>query len=209
MNHPIKNRCITLVRTINYALMPKIALFASGSGSNVENIAHYFSNDPTVEISVVFTNTTNAGVIARCKTLNLPLFYFNRSAFLSGKLLAVIKALDIDLIVLAGFLLKIPEDMVRAFANKIINIHPALLPKFGGKGMYGMHVHRAVKEQNEVETGITIHFVNEHYDEGAIIHQAKVGLNGSESPEEIAEKVHALEYEHYPKIIEKIIRQHG
>lgn len=186
--------------------MKRIVLFASGSGSNVENIANYFKDNPLVTVTAVFTNKRDAKVIDRCNRLKINALYFNKISF-SGSdcVINLVKALKPDLIVLAGFLLKIPEDFVKSFPNKIINIHPALLPKHGGKGMYGMHVHNAVKENKEAETGITIHYVNENYDEGAIIHQTKTAVLDLDSPEDIAQKVHLLEYEHFPKVIEKLL----
>jgi phosphoribosylglycinamide formyltransferase-1 len=190
--------------------MKEIVLFASGSGSNVENIAKSFENHDSLHISCVLTNKSDAPVLERCKRLDLPALYFNRSAFSkSDVIVELLRALNPDLIVLAGFLWKIPENMVTAFPKKIINIHPALLPKYGGKGMYGPHVHRAVKKNEEKETGITVHYVNEHYDEGAIIFQAKTALSKTDTPETIAQKVHALEYEHYPKVIEELILENG
>jgi len=186
--------------------MKRIVLFASGSGSNVENIANYFKDNPLVTVTAVFTNKRDAKVIDRCNRLKINALCFNKTSF-SGSdcVINLVKGLKPDLIVLAGFLLKIPEDFVKSFPNKIVNIHPALLPKYGGKGMYGMHVHNAVKENKETETGITIHYVNENYDEGAIIHQAKTSVLYSDSPEDIAHKIHLLEYEHFPKIIEKLL----
>lgn len=183
-----------------------LVLFASGSGSNVENIATYFSEDPTIQVTGVLCNNPGAGVVERCKRLGLPLFCFNRPAFkqLDG-LLQLLRGLEPDLIVLAGFLWKIPEELVRAFPQKIINIHPALLPRFGGKGMYGMHVHRAVIENGERESGITVHFVNEAYDEGAIILQKKVAISEGETPESLAGKIHKLEYEYYPQVISNLL----
>ena len=186
--------------------MKRIVLFASGSGSNVENIANYFKDNPLVTITSVFTNKRDAKVIDRCNRLNISALYFNKESFSkSDCLLSILKGMDPDLIILAGFLLKIPKNFVTAFPNKIVNIHPALLPKYGGKGMYGMHVHNEVKNNNETETGITIHYVNENYDEGAIIHQAKTTVTKEDSPENIAEKVHALEYEYFPKVIDQIL----
>ncbi|MEP0212998.1 MAG: phosphoribosylglycinamide formyltransferase [Cellulophaga sp.] len=186
--------------------MKRIVLLASGSGSNVENIANYFKDNSLVTIASVFTNKRDAKVIDRCNRLNINCLFFNRESFSkSDCLLNIIKSMDPDLIILAGFLLKIPKNFVTAFPKKIVNIHPALLPKYGGKGMYGMHVHNAVKNNNEAETGITIHYVNENYDEGAIIHQAKASVFKEDTPEHIAEKVHALEYEHFPKVIDQIL----
>ena len=183
-----------------------LLLFASGSGSNVENIARHFGSDPRVGIRGVFCNNPKAGVIERCQRLGLPLYCFNRVAFEDpAGLLRLLQCLEPDLIVLAGFLWKIPEHLVAAFPAKIINIHPALLPKFGGKGMYGMHVHQAVVNSGEKETGITIHYVNEAYDQGAVIFQKKVALDPSDSPDAVAEKIHVLEYEHYPAVVESLL----
>ncbi len=184
----------------------RIVLFASGSGSNVENIVHYFKDDERVVVAAVLTNKKDALVLDRCDRLNVPAFYFNKTAFSSGTaVLSLLRGLAPDLIVLAGFLWKIPEALVLAFPKKIINIHPALLPHYGGKGMYGMRVHQAVKENNERETGITIHYVNARYDEGAIIHQVKTHITKEDSAATIAEKVHALEYAHFPKVIAQLL----
>lgn len=186
--------------------MKRIVLFASGSGSNVENIANYFKDNSNVSIAAVLTNKRDAKVLERCDRLKINALYFNRSAFLeSDCVLEILKALKPDLIVLAGFLWKIPDSLILHFSDKIINIHPALLPKYGGKGMYGMKVHETILQNKEKETGITIHYVNQNYDEGAIIHQAKTIVTSSDTAESIAEKVHALEYEHFPKIIESLL----
>ncbi len=187
--------------------MKRIVLFASGSGTNVENIAIYFQDRPEVAIEAVFTNRRDARVIDRCNRLKISSLYFNRTAFdQSDCILNILKSMDPDLIVLAGFLWKIPGAIVNAFSNKIINIHPALLPKYGGKGMYGMNVHRAVKSGNDRESGISIHYVNEYYDEGDIIFQARVALEENDSAEDIARKVQQLEYEHFPRIIEELLK---
>jgi phosphoribosylglycinamide formyltransferase-1 len=184
----------------------RIVLFASGSGSNVENIVNYFSDKSPITVTAVLTNKRDAKVIDRCNRLNINVLYFNKHAFTgSDCVLNILLSLKPDLIVLAGFLWKIPKNLIDAFPNKIINIHPALLPKYGGKGMYGMHVHRAVKENKEKETGITIHYVNANYDEGAIIKQAKTSVLPEDSPEEIATKIHELEYEYFPKVIEELL----
>ena len=186
--------------------MKSIVLFASGSGSNVENIVHYFQNKTNVTITCVLTNKRDAKVINRCNRLNISALYFNKNAFTkTDAVLKVLESFDPDLIVLAGFLWKIPENIIKTFPRKIINIHPALLPKYGGKGMYGDNVHTAVKENKETETGITIHYVNENYDEGAIIQQEKVEVYSKDTSEEIAKKVHNLEYEYFPKVIEKLL----
>jgi phosphoribosylglycinamide formyltransferase-1 len=185
--------------------MKRIAIFASGSGSNAENIIHYFNDKKTATVVKVLCNNKNAKVFERCSRLNIPCQLFSREDFFASNTILNQLKDDADIIVLAGFLWKIPSNLIDAFPNKIINIHPALLPKYGGKGMYGMHVHNAVKDNNETESGITIHFVNENYDEGAIIFQAKTQLNPSDTPEDIAQKIHLLEYEHFPKVIDNII----
>lgn len=186
--------------------MKKIVLFASGSGSNVENIVQFFQGESNVTVAAVLTNKRDAKVLDRCNSLKINGLYFNKTAFYeSDCVLGILESLRPDLIILAGFLWRIPLNMVQRYPHKIINIHPALLPKYGGKGMYGMRVHEAVKENRETETGITIHYVNENYDEGAIIHQAKTMVAPSDTAEDIAHKVHELEYEHFPKIIEKLL----
>lgn len=185
--------------------MKRIAIFASGSGSNAENIIRYFTIKKTATVVKVFSNNKNAKVFERCKRLNIDAVLFNRKDFYdTEKILDQLKK-EADIIVLAGFLWKIPSNLIEAFPDKIINIHPALLPKYGGKGMYGIHVHNAVKENNEPETGITIHYVNENYDEGAIIFQAKTQVTPSDSAEDIAQKIHVLEYEHFPKVIDNLM----
>ncbi len=186
--------------------MNRIVILASGNGSNAQRITEYFANNSDVEVVAFLTNKTTAKVLERAKKLQIPAFSFNRVAFSdSDAVIRLLQSLHPSMIVLAGFLWKIPSAMVEAFPNKIINIHPALLPKYGGKGMYGNHVHQAVKDNNEPETGITIHYVNEHYDEGTIIHQAKVAIEPSDTVEGIASKIHQLEYEHFPRIIEKLL----
>ncbi|MBT8211023.1 MAG: phosphoribosylglycinamide formyltransferase [Eudoraea sp.] len=186
--------------------MKRIVLFASGSGTNAENIVKYFQEKGTVSVVAVLTNKRDAFVIDRCNSLNVNALYFNRSAFRDQDCLpGILQSLKPDLIVLAGFLWKIPPALIDSFPGKIINIHPALLPKYGGKGMYGSRVHEAVLENRESETGITIHYVNEAYDEGAIIFQERTKIARGDTAEQIADKVHALEYEHYPKVIEQLL----
>ncbi len=189
--------------------MKRIVIFASGSGSNAENIINYFSNRNTATVSLVLSNRSKAGVFERCKRLNIPCKHFKKSEFFESDTVLEILRNEADFIVLAGFLLKIPENIIKAYRNKIVNIHPALLPKYGGKGMYGMNVHQAVKENKEIETGITIHFVNEHYDEGGIIFQAKTEVTDNDTPESIAQKVHELEYAHFPRVIEETLSKHA
>ncbi len=186
--------------------MNKIAIFASGSGSNAENIINFFKENKKIEISLIFSNNKNAGIIQRAVNLSIKYHIFSRTDFYeSEKVLQKLKSNNIGFIVLAGFLWLIPEYLIDAYQNKIINIHPALLPKYGGKGMYGMNVHKAVVENRDTESGITIHYVNKEYDEGNIIFQAKCEVKATDSPEDIAKKVHELEYEHFPKVINKII----
>ena len=183
----------------------KIALFASGSGSNAENIVHYFSHNSNFIFPLIISNKPDAFVHTRAKNLDIPSFTFSREDFSDGqKILALLKLYNIDCIVLAGFLLKIPQTLILSYPGKIINIHPALLPKYGGKGMYGMRVHQEVAESGDKESGITIHYVNGNYDEGNIIFQAICPVLPADSPEMIADKVHKLEYEHFPKVIEEI-----
>jgi phosphoribosylglycinamide formyltransferase-1 len=187
--------------------MKRIVIFASGSGTNAENIIRFFNQTKTTKVTQVLCNNEYAKVFERCKNLNINCLHFNKSDFFTTDTILNILKEKADFIVLAGFLWKIPSEIIAAFPNKIINIHPALLPKYGGKGMYGMNVHRAVKENRETETGITIHYVNANYDEGAIIFQAKTTLNDEDTPETIAEKIHILEQRYFPRIIEDVIIQ--
>ncbi len=184
----------------------KVAIFASGNGSNAENITKYFKNNDTVIIDSFYTNKPDAYVIERAKNLGIHCSYYKNSDFREGSI--VLEELDkreIDFIVLAGFLLKVTENIIQKYPNKILNIHPALLPKYGGKGMYGDRVHQAVKEAGEKESGITIHYVNECFDDGEIIFQAKCEVLENDSADDIADKVHALEYKYFPEVIEKVV----
>ena len=188
--------------------MKKIAIFASGSGSNAENIINYFKNDTENVVKMVFCNKPDAYVLERAKRLSVPTFVFGREEFSRSDLvLNELKRLDIDLIVLAGFLWKVPDAIIDAYPDRVINIHPALLPSYGGKGMYGMKVHEAVIAAGEKESGITIHHVNNHYDEGAIIFQAKCEIVPGDTPESLATKVHALEYEYFPRVIKELLEK--
>ena len=185
--------------------MIKIVIFASGSGTNAENIIRYFQATKSASVEAVFTNKADAQVIQRAEKYQVPSQVFTKNDLETGKVLQEINAIQPDLIVLAGFLLKFPESIVAEYPNKIINIHPALLPKYGGKGMYGMHVHRAVVDNKESKTGITIHYVNENYDEGNIIFQKEVTVLISDTPEVVAAKIHELEQDHFPVVIEKLL----
>lgn len=186
--------------------MKRIVIFASGSGTNAENLIKFFHNSDNASVIQVLTNNPHAKVLDRAKKLKVSALSFNRIALSqTDDVLNVLKASKPDLIVLAGFLWKFPENILNAFPNKVINVHPALLPKYGGKGMYGMHVHEAIVANKETETGITIHYVNEHYDEGAIIFQATCDVNVKDSAEDVAGKIHELEMEHFPKVVEKLL----
>lgn len=186
--------------------MKRIVIFASGSGTNAENLITFFNNSDYASVVLVLSNNPQAKVLERAKRLKVSTLTFNKIEFSEiDDVLNILKASKPDLIVLAGFLWKFPIKILNEFLNKVINIHPALLPRYGGKGMYGMHVHEAVVENKEVETGITIHFVNEHYDEGAIIFQAKCNVNPEDSPKDVAAKIHELEMEHFPKVVESLL----
>ncbi|WP_310559378.1 phosphoribosylglycinamide formyltransferase [Flavobacterium sp.] len=187
--------------------MKKIVIFASGSGTNAENIIKYFKNTTTASVVSVFTNNPNAKVIERAKNFQIPTEIFSKEELYSGNVLQKLNAIQPDLIVLAGFLLKFPESIVESYSNSIINIHPALLPKYGGKGMYGMNVHKSVVENKEKETGISIHYVNENYDEGSIIFQKKVTVLITDTPEVVAEKIHELEQKYFPSVVEDILNK--
>ncbi|OFX35874.1 MAG: phosphoribosylglycinamide formyltransferase [Bacteroidetes bacterium GWA2_32_17] len=188
--------------------MTKIAVFASGSGTNVENIIKHFKFNNNIIVSIIFTNNQKAGVIERANRLNVPVSIFSKEDFYqNGKVSEMLNNNKIDFIVLAGFLWLVPINIIENFKMKIINIHPALLPKYGGKGMYGEKVHKTIIENGETESGITIHYVNNKYDDGDIIFQAKCAIEKNDTPESLAQKIHILEYEFYPKVIEKIIEK--
>ena len=189
------------------SMKKRIILFASGNGSNAVNICQYFENVQNIDVTEVYTNNSKARVINKLTFFGIKTKVFNKVAFTDGELLSEIKSKKPNLIVLAGFLWKIGSDWVKEFSNKIINIHPALLPKYGGKGMYGTHVHQVVKENRETETGITIHYVNEAYDEGEVIFQAKVTIENEDSIEIIASKVHELEQANFPKVIQNLLNK--
>lgn len=183
-----------------------IAIFASGSGTNAEEIIRHFQNHESISVSLILSNNRNAFVLQRAENHQIPHYVFSRNTFYKEKIVdEVLRLNKIDFIVLAGFMWLIPERFVKNYPNKIVNIHPALLPKYGGKGMYGSYVHKAVVKNKEKESGISIHWVNEEYDEGNIIFQAKCKVDAKDSADDVAKKVHQLEYEHYPKIIEKVI----
>lgn len=186
--------------------MNKIALFASGSGSNVENIYNYIKTKKDICIGKVYCNKPDAYVIERCKILDIECVVFDRAMFSGSDIvLEMLKNEDPDLIVLAGFLWLIPSKFVASFPKKIVNIHPALLPSYGGKGMYGDNVHKAVVANKEKESGITIHYVNDQFDEGELIFQAKCRVDTEDNYQAVAAKVHALEYKHFPEVIVSLL----
>lgn len=186
--------------------MTNIAVFVSGSGTNCENIIRYFRANPTISVSLVVSNRSDAFALQRAQRLHVPTAVVSGADFCDeDKMLPLLKDYRIDFIVLAGFLQKIPPFLIRAYEKRMINIHPALLPKYGGKGMYGHHVHEAVKVAGEKETGMTVHWVTEEYDKGEIIAQVSTPVLPEDTPEDIAEKEHVLEMEHFPRIIEEVI----
>ena len=188
--------------------MRKIAIFASGSGTNAENIIKYFSNRNNAKVTLVLSNKREAYVLLRAATLEVKSVFFDRNEFYNDrKVLDYLLENDIDFIVLAGFLWLVPGNILEEFDGRIVNIHPALLPKYGGKGMYGEKVHKAVIDNHDTESGISIHYVNRNYDEGGIIFQVKCRVDLSDTPETLASRVHALEYEHFPKVIEELLNK--
>jgi phosphoribosylglycinamide formyltransferase-1 len=188
--------------------MKNIAVFASGSGSNAENLIDYFNNSAKARVAVILSNRPDAGVHERAERLGVPSFTFTSREFHEGApILQKLSEYKTHLVVLAGFLLKIPADIIHAYPDRIINIHPSLLPAYGGKGMYGDHVHKAVVAAGETQTGITVHYVNERYDEGTVIFQKTCPVLPPDTADDVAAKVHELEYTHYPRVIEELLSQ--
>jgi phosphoribosylglycinamide formyltransferase-1 len=185
--------------------MKKIAIFASGGGSNAQEIINHFEGNESVEIALIVSNDTNAGVIDRAQKHDIPFYILNKGELEELEFSMVLEALEIDFVVLAGFLKKIPSDIIDMYPNKIVNIHPALLPNYGGKGMYGSNVHKAVVAAGEKESGMTIHYVNANYDEGNIIEQHKVALSPNDSAEDCARKVLELEHKYFATCIERLL----
>ena len=206
MNGKDKSSVLTAKKVFDTLIMKRIAIFASGEGTNAQQIIDYFRGKD-IRISLIVCNNPKANVLNRAEQNKIPLLLINKEEFQNGDTLQ--KKLEeekIDWIVCAGFLWKIPDSILYNFPNRIVNIHPALLPKFGGKGMYGLNVHKAVIEAGEKESGITIHFLNEHYDEGEIILQKKIIVERNETPESLSKKIHQLEHEWYPKTIEQLLK---
>ena len=186
--------------------MKNIAIFASGSGTNAQKIMEHFENFSDIQVKLILVNNPNAGVIQRADKFNIPVIKFNRQQFSkSNEVVNVLESNNIDLVVLAGFLWLVPQNMVTAYPNKIINIHPALLPNYGGKGMFGDNVHNAVIAAKEKQSGITIHYVNEKYDDGAIIAQFTCNIEPTDTPDDLASKIHKLEHQHFPQVIENAL----
>jgi len=184
----------------------RIAVFASGRGSNARRLVEHFAGNKTAEIALIASNKPDAPVLDMAHAQDISVFVFDKKKFTQEKsVIEELENFEIDFIVLAGFLWLVPKVLIEHFPKKIINLHPALLPKYGGKGMYGMRVHEAVRANNEPETGITIHYVNEHYDEGDIIFQAKCTVEPTDTPQDIAQKIHELEHKHLPIITEKLV----
>lgn len=185
--------------------MTNIAVFVSGNGTNLQRIADFFQNDDNVNIVCVVCNNPAAYAVQRAEKMNIPVIMVDKKTLNDESFVKLLQDKGVDFIVLAGFLLLIPASLVKAYPNKIVNVHPALLPKYGGKGFYGEHVHEAVVAAHEPVSGITIHYVNEKYDSGDIIFQAQVPLADDETPDSLAAKIHQLEYEHFPVIIKSLI----
>lgn len=186
----------------------RIAIFASGSGSNAQKIMEHFKRSPDAEVVLILTNNPQAYVLQRADNFEIPSHIFTRHEFYdTDDVIRILKTLQVDLIILAGFLWLVPSSLLKSFPNKIINLHPALLPKYGGKGMYGDYVHKAILENNEEESGITIHFVNEQFDEGEIIHQSKFKIEPGDTLEIIKFKGQQLEHQHFPKVIEGLLKK--
>lgn len=186
--------------------MKNIAIFASGNGTNAERVIKYFEKSKIARVNIVLSNNSEAGVINRAHSLNVDVHFINRNDFYSSdNILDVLTQYNIDLIVLAGFLWLLPEYLIDKYENKIINIHPALLPAYGGKGMYGKHVHEAVIAAGDSKSGITIHLVNKIYDDGQIIFQTDIKIAKNETPDSLAGKIHLLEYEHFPEVIKSLL----
>ena len=186
--------------------MTRIAIFASGAGSNAAKIIEYFRNHEKAAVALIVCNKPGAGVLDIAQKENIPTLLIEKERFFRGDgYVPLLLSQQINFIVLAGFLWKIPDTVLKAYPNSIINIHPALLPRYGGKGMYGLNVHAAVLQSGDKESGITIHYIDEHYDNGDIIFQEKVAVSPSDTPELLAEKIHKLEHQHFPRVIEQVV----
>jgi len=189
-------------------MIKKLAIFASGSGSNAENICNYFAESSDIEVVLICTNRRDAFIVKRANKLNIPVYIFSKNELNNFvDLHKKLQKIGVNIIILAGFLLKLPAIMVDSYPNRIINIHPSLLPKYGGKGMYGNNIHKAVIENKEIESGISIHFVNQNYDEGKIILQEKCVISNNETVETLNQKIQKLEHNYFPSAIEKTLKK--
>ena len=186
--------------------MERVVILASGRGSNAKSLINHFSKDPEIEVVAVGSNNRLAGVLDLAFQASIDVFHFTKDQMNSGQLLSELQRRKADWVLLSGFLLKIPDEILKHYHGRMINIHPSLLPKFGGKGMYGINVHKAVLKAGESESGMTIHMVNEDYDEGDVLFQASVDISNCDSAEEIALKVLALEHEYYPSVASAVIK---
>lgn len=196
------------IRTHNSELTTHLAIFASGAGSNAQKIIDYFRSPAFIKVALIVCNNPDAGVLKIAAKENIPFIIIEKEKFFRGNgYLAELKEKQIEFIVLAGFLWKVPDILLKAYPKRIINIHPALLPDYGGKGMYGNNVHEAVFAAQEKESGITIHYVDEHYDNGDIILQVKCPVLENDTPDSLAQRIHALEYKYYPKVVEEIVEK--
>ena len=195
-----------IFQKLNSMENPKnIVIFVSGNGSNMSNLISHFDSNPEINVEAVFSNKKDCLGITNAQEAGVNTVAFSKQELEEGNVTELVDLLNVDLIVLAGFLLKIPKEFTSHFENKIVNVHPSLLPKFGGKGMYGMNVHKAVVDQKESETGITIHYVNENYDEGAVIYQATCKVDENDTAEDVAAKIHTLEMDNFPKIVDQLL----
>ena len=191
-------------------MVRNIAVLASGNGSNAENIIRYFKEKGTAAVSLVLSNRREAFALERARRLGVPAVYFPKEEWTDGEaVLAALREYKVDFVVLAGFLVRVPSNILRAYPSRMVNIHPSLLPKFGGKGMYGDGVHRAVLASGETESGITIHYIDDRYDEGDVIFQAVCPVLGTDTPDDVAARVHRLEYKHYPEVIAQLVASLG
>lgn len=197
---------VPLLLKLNFALMKRLAIFVSGSGTNMERIGQHFSQHPEIKVALMVCSDPKAAALQRAKKLGIEAIVIDKHSFhKGGKLLKLLQEKQIDWLILAGFLWLVPAELVGAFPNRILNIHPALLPAYGGKGMYGEKVHQAVIQNREKQSGITIHYVNNNYDEGNIVFQQSLDIAANETPESLAQRIHQLEHKFYPGVIERLV----
>lgn len=187
-------------------MMKNIAIFASGNGTNAEQLVHHFAHHAKARVALILTNRSSAFVLQRAERLGVPAYFFHKEQWAEGtEIIEILRRYEIDFVVLAGFLARVPDCVLQRFPQRMVNIHPSLLPKFGGKGMYGDRVHQAVLDAGEKESGITIHYTNQHYDEGAIICQERCPVLPDDTFDTLAARVHQLEYAHYPRVVDELV----